>query len=441
MKEQLPPHNLEAEEAILGGVLMDREAIGRIADTLDPESFSVQAHKIIYLAALKLWAQDIPVDFMTVRTELEDNHNLEKIGGANKILHLINTTVHAVNIDEYAKLVMDKYLRRQVITASHRINGYGYDTSMPASEVLEKSQGAIFDIAQEQKRTGFEWLEDTLSRTYQEMQARATHQISPGIPCGFYDLDAMTAGFQRGDLIILAGRPSMGKTAFAMSIARSVSAYAEEQVVAIFSLEMSKEQLALRLLSNETQIEGTRIKSGRITENEWEEIINAHTRLAELPICIEDSPNVTVNQMKSQLRQLKAEKGDIGLVIIDYLQLMEGGSDNRVQELSKITRQLKGLARELNVPIIALSQLSRAVESRTNKRPIMSDLRESGGIEQEADLIIMLYRDEYYNPETTDRAIAEVIIAKHRNGPTGVVKLLFDAEFARFRNLVKSSIG
>lgn len=260
--------------------------------------------------------------------------------------------------------------------------------------------------------------------------------VLPGIPCGFYDLDAMTQGFQRSDLIIAAGRPSMGKTSFVLNIARNIAAF-HKLPVAVFSLEMSKEQLVYRLLSSEVEIESGRLRAGRISQNEWEPLGHAISALSQLPVFIDDTPNISVTEMRSKARRLQAEQGGaLGLVLIDYLQLMEGsGSENRVQELSRVTRALKGLARELSVPVIALSQLSRGVESRTNKRPMMSDLRESGSIEQDADLIIMLYRDEYYNPDTPDRGIAEIIITKHRNGPVGTVKLLFEPQFTRFRNL------
>jgi replicative DNA helicase len=260
--------------------------------------------------------------------------------------------------------------------------------------------------------------------------------VLPGISCGFYDLDAMTQGFQRSDLIITAGRPSMGKTSFVLNIARNIAAF-HKLPVAVFSLEMSKEQLVYRLLSSEVKIESGRLRAGRINQNEWEPLGHAISILSQLPVFIDDTPNISVNEMRSKARRLQAEQGGaLGLILIDYLQLMENsGSENRVQELSRITRALKGLARELNVPVIALSQLSRGVEARTNKRPMMSDLRESGSIEQDADVIIMLYRDDYYNPDTPDRGIAEIIITKHRNGPVGTVKMLFEPQFTLFRNL------
>jgi replicative DNA helicase len=293
----------------------------------------------------------------------------------------------------------------------------------------------LFGITQARPQGGLTATSDILIDTFSEIEQRSLGVVLPGVPCGFYDLDAMTQGFQRSDLIIAAGRPAMGKTSFVLNMARNIAAL-QKLPVAIFSLEMSKLQLVYRLLSSEVEMESSRLRTGRIAQHEWEKLGHAISILSQMPVFIDDTPNIGVTEMRSKCRRLQAEHGGaLGLILIDYLQLMEGGSDNRVQELSKITRSLKGLARELNVPIIALSQLSRGVESRTNKRPMMSDLRESGSIEQDADLIMMLYREEYYEPDTPDRGIAEVIVTKHRNGPTGTVKLLFEPQFTRFRNL------
>jgi replicative DNA helicase len=343
--------------------------------------------------------------------------------------------VSAVNVDLYATLVMDKYLRRQLIGAGNDIVQLGYETSTELEIVLDQAEQKIFNLTQKRPQQGLVPISETLIQAFQEIETRNQDNVAfSGIPSNFYDLDAMTGGFQRSDLIIIAGRPSMGKTSFALGIARNI---AERLPIAIFSLEMSKEQLVQRLLACEAEIESNYLMTGRIAANQWEKLSYALGSLSELPIYIDDTATQTVMQMRSQARRLQAEQGGkLGLILIDYLQLMEGsGSENRVQELSRITRSLKGLARELKVPVIALSQLSRGVEARTNKRPMMSDLRESGSIEQDSDLIIMLYRDEYYHPDTPDRGIAEVIITKHRNGPTGVVKLLFDPQFTRFRNL------
>ncbi|MGJ3247637.1 MAG: replicative DNA helicase [Elainellaceae cyanobacterium] len=439
--DRLPPQNIEAEEAILGGILLDPEAISRVSEMLRPEAFYIGTHQDIYRATLILHGQGRPTDLMSVTSWLHDHDLLEKIGGQSRLAQLVDRTVSAVNIDQYAQLVVDKYMRRKLIQAGNEIAQLGYQTSNALETVLDQSEQKVFAITQDRPRPGLIPTSDILISTFTDIESRAEGIVLPGIPCGFYDLDAMTQGFQRSDLIIAAGRPSMGKTSFVLNITRNIAASREKLPVAIFSLEMSKEQIVYRLLSMEAQIESGRLRAGRISQHEWGPLGQAISKLSQFPVFIDDTPNISVTEMRSKARRLQAEQGGgLGLILIDYLQLMEGsGSENRVQELSRITRSLKGLARELNVPIIALSQLSRGVESRTNKRPMMSDLRESGSIEQDADLILMLYRDEYYNPDTPDRGISEIIITKHRNGPVGTVKLLFEPNFTRFRNLATPS--
>lgn len=434
MTSSIPPQNIEAEEAILGGILLDHEAMSRVVDLLSPEAFYVSAHQEIYRSALMLHHQGKPTDFMSVTSWLNDHKLLEKVGGQSKIAQLLQSTVSAVNIDRYAALVMDKYLRRQLIQSGNEIVQLGYETAIELDLVLDQAEQKIFNLTQVRPQQGLVPIAETLIQTFQDIETLHEGIALPGIPSDFYDLDGLTGGFGRSDLIIVAGRPSMGKTSFALAVARNI---ANRFPVAIFSLEMSKAQLVQRMLSSEANIESNYLRTGRIAQNQWERLSHALGTLSELPIYIEDTPNPSVTQMRSNLRRLQAEQGGtLGLVLIDYLQLMEGsGSDNRVQELSRITRSLKGLARELNTPVIALSQLSRGVEARTNKRPMMSDLRESGSIEQDADLVIMLYRDEYYNPDSPDQGITEVLITKHRNGPIGVVKLIFDPQYTRFRNL------
>ncbi len=373
------PTNVEAEEAILGGILIDPEAISRIAELLRPEFFAISAHQVIYRSALDLFFQGQPTDLMTVTTRLADRNQLEQIGGQSKLAQLVDRTVSAVNIDQYAVLVEDKYQRRKLIEAGNNIVQLGYETATPLETVLDRAEQQIFSITQERPQQDLVSIGETLNQTFQDIENRNEGLTLPGIPCGFYDLDAMTGGFQRSDLIIVAGRPAMGKTAFCTNIAHHIAAGPQKLPVAIFSLEMSKEQLVQRILSGEARIESNRLRSGRISQNEWEPISTAIGRLSELPLFIDDTPNITVTEIRSKARRLQAEQGGtLGLILLDYLQLMEGSSDNRVQELSRITRSLKGLARELAVPIIALSQLSRGVEARTNKRPMMSDLRESG---------------------------------------------------------------
>ncbi|MFO0143059.1 MAG: replicative DNA helicase, partial [Aphanizomenon sp.] len=375
---RLPPQNIEAEEAILGGILLDPEAIGRVSDRLVPEAFYISAHTTIYQAALRLHIQQKPTDLLSITSWLTDNDQLTQIGGRNKLATLVERTVSAVNIDALAGLVMEKYLRRQLIKAGNEIVHLGFETETELPIVLDNAEQKVFNVTQQKTQSGLVHIGDTLTNTYEDIETRHQGIALPGIPCGFYDLDAMTSGFQRSDLIIIAGRPSMGKTAFCLNLAHNIAA-GYQLPVAVFSLEMSKEQLVQRLLASEAGIESSYLRSGRISQTQWDPLLRAINRLSETPIFIDDTSNITVTQMRSQARRLQAEQSkNLGLIVIDYLQLMEGSSDNRVQELSRITRSLKGLARELSVPIIALSQLSRGVEARTNKRPMLSDLRESG---------------------------------------------------------------
>ncbi|NBD14991.1 MAG: replicative DNA helicase [Cyanobacteria bacterium] len=616
--QSLPPQNVEAEESILGGILLDPEAIARVAEILPAEAFYLQAHQTIYRGAIALQTQGKPTDLMNLSTWLADQELLDKVGGKAKLAQLADRTVSAVNIDGYAQLVLDKYLRRQLINAGHKIVQFGFDTTEALNTILDRAEQSIFAITQERPQSGLVPLSETLIETYDQIEGLYYQEQLPGLKSSFYDLDSMTSGLQPSDLIILAGRPSMGKTAFGLNIARNIAG-TYQAPVALFSLEMSKEQLSQRLLASEAKIESNRLRSGRLSQQDYQKLSSAIGTLSEVPIFIDDTATLTVMEMRSQARRLQAEHGQLGLVLLDYLQLMEGGGDNRVQELSRITRSLKTLARELKAPVIALSQLSRGVEQRTNKRPMLSDLRESGclsgdtlvtladtgedvpiknlvgqsgfniwavnpdnwkmekapvsrvfstgvkptfelktalgpkiiatgnhkfltldgwvrldqlqcgnkialpphlpeteitthpnriskqstlthslrplylcgekhsfnfpitspsvanpvywdkiisltpsdslpvydltvprlhnfvanniivhnSIEQDADLVLMLYRDAYYNPDTPDRDLAELIITKHRNGPTGTVKLIFNAELTEFRNMAR----
>ena len=374
--DRLPPQNIDAEEAILGGILLDPEAIGRVTEILVPEAFYIAGHREIYRAAIELQAKGKPTDLTTLASWLKDHNLLEKAGGQARLAQLFDRTISAANIDQYAKLVMDKFTRRRLIQIGGEIAQLGYETESPLETVLDQSEQKIFGITQERPQQGLTATSDILTETFDDIEQRSMGMVLPGLSCGFYDLDAMTQGFQRSDLIIAAGRPAMGKTSFVLNVARNIAG-GHKQPIAIFSLEMSKQQLVYRLLSAEARIESGRLRTGRIGQHEWEPLGHAISSLSQIPIFIDDTPNISVTEMRSKCRRLKAENGGaLGLILIDYLQLMEGSSDNRVQELSKITRSLKGLARELNVPIISLSQLSRGVESRTNKRPMMSDLRE-----------------------------------------------------------------
>jgi|TARA_B100000959_G_scaffold11165_1_gene11174 replicative DNA helicase len=432
----VPPQNLEAEEAVLGGILLDPDAIGRVVDVLQPEAFYLNAHREIFRTALMLHSQGKPTDLTAMSAWLADTGSLEKVGGSNRLIELVERVASTASIEQVARLVMDKFLRRQLIRSGNEVIQLGFDQALPMEQVLDKAEQTIFAISQEKPSKGLTPTAEILTSTFNEIESRSLGTSVAGIPVNFYDLDAMTQGLQRSDLIIVAGRPAMGKTSMVLNLTKNV-AQLHNLPVCVFSLEMSKEQLTYRLLSMEVGIESSRLRTGRLQQEEWPLLGQSINTLGQLPIYIDDKPNSGVLEMRSLCRRLMAEQGkELGLVVIDYLQLMEGSTpDNRVQELSRITRGLKGMARELNVPVIALSQLSRGVESRTNKRPMLSDLRESGSIEQDADLVLMIYRDEYYNPETPDRGITEVIVTKHRNGPVGTVKLLFEPQFTRFRNL------
>lgn len=576
--DRLPPQNIEAEEEILGGILLDPDALMRVAEFLRPEMFYISAHQEIYRAALQLHSQGQPTDLMTVSAWLADHHLLERVGGTVAIRRLLEQTVSSVNIDQYARLVMDKYMRRQLIQVSNTLARLAYDTSQPLSQVMDQAEQEVFRLTQERVQRSLIPASEVLVNIFSDLEEKFQSGAQlPGIPTKFIDLDNLTQGLQRSDLLILAGRPSMGKTSLALNIAQNVAAYAK-QPVAIFSLEMSREQLVQRLLASEARIDSSRLRSGRISEHEWQRLGQAIGFLSQLPLFIDDTPDCTVTEIRSKARRLQAEQGGtLGMVLIDYLQLMQGSAaDNRVQELSRITRGLKAMAKELMVPVLVLSQLSRAVESRSDKRPQLADLRESGclagdtqvmdvdrgkiwrldqlaalpaaaelprllslngrgrlvpqqpvkvfrsghqptcllktrlnfsiratgnhpfftqqgwktldelqleeevavvvqegliwdpvvfisepgepqpvydiemprhhnfvangllvhnSIEQDADLVMMIYRPEYYDPNTSDRGIAEVIIAKHRNGPTGTVRLLFESQYTQFRNL------
>lgn len=378
VSDRLPPQNIDAEESILGGILLDPEAMNRVAEILTPEAFYLSAHRTIFEAMRELHARGNPTDLLSVTTWLKDRDLLEKVGGSQKISQLLDRTVSAVNIDRYALLIADKYVRRQLISVGGDIAQLAFDNREELAKLLDRAEQRLFNITQSKAKNDLTSAEVILSEAFFELESRALESQMPGLSSGFYDLDAMTQGFQRSDLIIVAGRPSMGKTSFVMNAARNVAAI-HNLPIAIFSLEMSKEQLMYRMLSSEAQIESNRLRSGRISENEWGRIGSAIQGLSNLKLYIDDTADISITEMRSKARRLQAERGGaLGLIVIDYLQLMEGGGDNRVQELSKITRSLKALARELNVPILALSQLSRSVESRTNKRPMMSDLRESG---------------------------------------------------------------
>ncbi len=435
--ERLPPQSLDAEQAVLGALLVSGDGVSRVVDVLEPEYFYRKAHQVIYAAALDLYEKNEPIDIVTISAFLQDQGKLDLVGGRLYITDLSRSVATTANLEYYAKLVQEKALLRSLIKAGTEIVGSCYEET-DADTALDKAEHMIFNLAQRRNMQQMVHIKHIVEASFQKIEERYENKDTlSGTPSGFYDLDAMTSGFQPSDLVIIAARPSMGKTAFVLNIAQACAV--EHNVpCAIFSLEMSKESLVQRMLCAEAKIDSNRLRTGHLHTNDWQALAMAMGRLGEAPIYIDDSAMVNVLEIRAKCRRLKAENKALGMIIIDYIQLLQGRkqTDNRVQEVSEISRSLKTLARELAVPVIALSQLSRAVEARQNKRPMLSDLRESGSIEQDADLVMFIYRDEYYNADTEQRGEAEIIIAKQRNGPTGTVDLLYQGSITRFLNKV-----
>ncbi len=442
---QLMPQNIDAEEAILGAVLVNPVCLTKVIDYIKPESFYKPAHRYVYEAMIQLFNSNERIDIISVSDVLNFNNKLEIVGGRAFINDLSYKTITTSNVEYYAKLVQEKAMKRDLINAGSEIVTSGYDTST-IEESLDYAERLIFDLASKKVTSDLTPVKNIVMKSYERIEQRYQNQGQLiGIDTGFYDLNAMTSGLQKSDLIILAARPAMGKTAFALNIAQNVALRAKK-AVAIFSLEMSKDQLMQRMLCSEAELDTQRLKTGNMQPRDWEKLAEAMTKFAEAPIYIDDTAGCTITDLRAKCRRLAMAEKDLGLIVIDYLQLMEGsGREDRMQQVSAISRGLKVLARELNVPIISLSQLSRAVESRTDKRPMLSDLRESGSIEQDADIVMFIYRDEYYNKSEEDdegqkasnKGEAEVIIAKHRNGPVGTVKLLFQGSITKFKNPIK----
>lgn len=435
---KLPPQSIEAEMSILGGVLLENDAINRVLDILLPEDFYRESHRKIMRAMIELNEHREPCDLITLTTTLKKRGELEEVGGGAYLATLVDYVPTAANIAYYSRIVKEKAIARNLINAATEIVTDGYDEQADIEELLDKAQKTIFDLSENKIKTPYHQLNAILKdsiKYIEELFEKKDHVT--GVPTGFLDLDQKTAGFQRGDLIIIAGRPSMGKTAFALNIAQYASVHAEPRhPVAVFSLEMGKEQLVTRLLCSEARVDAGRLRTGHLIDGEWEKIMKGAERLYDAKIFIDDTPAISVLEMRAKARRLKAEHG-IGMIVVDYLQLMRGSGapESRQQEISEISRSLKALAKELSVPVVALSQLNRGLESRTDKRPMMSDLRESGAIEQDADVIMFVYRDEVYNKENPDvKGKAEIIIGKQRNGPIGTVELTFLGEYTRFEN-------
>ncbi len=438
MIDRVPPQNLEAEQAVLGAMLIKKEAIAEVSEILRPEDFYREAHRIVFQAMMDLFTKNEAVDLITVTEQLRKNEQLEKTGGIAFITSLANAVPTAANVVHHAHIVEEKAQLRNLINAATEIAGAAYEDNEDVSDVMDEAEKKILAVAAHQTGGAFEPIKDILLNTFSKIETLyETKGGITGIPSGFKDLDKLTSGLQPSDLILVAARPSMGKTAFTLNIATHVAVY-KKKPVAFFSLEMSKEQLVQRMLCSEGGIDAQRLRIGELEEKDWTRLISAADRLAAAPIFIDDTAGITVMELRSKARRLKAEHG-LSLIVIDYLQLMQGraskNSDNRQQEISEISRSLKALARELNVPVIALSQLSRSVESRQVKKPMLSDLRESGSLEQDADIVMFLYREDYYDPETENKNITDLIIAKHRNGPVDTVQLFFHKQFTKFADL------
>lgn len=436
---KVPPQNTDAEASLLGAILIDSDAIVKIADAINPEDFYDERHKHIYQAITSLYERHSPIDVLTLSNQLQSAGLLDVVGGNAYLTELTNFVPTATHVEQYAEIVSQKAIRRRLIKATQDIVGLGYDETNTLQDLIEQAETRLFEVSQRHVKQDIASIESILTASFDRLdELHRDKGATRGIPTGFRDMDNILAGLQRSDLFILAARPSMGKTAFVLNLAHNVGLKAGEPVL-IFSLEMSKEQLVDRLLSMESGVDAWALRTGNLTDQDFEKIGEAMGALSEAQIYIDDTPGITVSDMRTKARR-EAHLRPPGLIIVDYLQLMSGGSrfsgdGNRVQEISEISRGLKGVARELNVPLIALSQLSRSVESRTPQIPQLSDLRESGSIEQDADVVAFIYREDYYNPETERKNVTDILIKKHRNGPLGTVELYFDKDKQRFRSL------
>ncbi len=443
----LIPQNTDAEEAVLGAILVNPVVLTKVVEGLKPDCFYKPAHKHIYEAMLQLFNSNERIDIVSVSNVLDYSQKLETVGGRAFINDLALNAISTANIEYYSKIIQEKAIKRALINAGSEIVSFGYDVN-PIDQSLDQAEKLIFDIASKKATTDLVHVKDLVLNTYEKIEYRYEHKDElSGTPTDFYELDAMLNGLQKSDLIILAARPAMGKTAFALNIAQNVALRAKVPV-AIFSLEMSKDQLVQRMLCSEAEIDSQRVKTGNMQSKDWEKLADAMNAFAQAPIYIDDTSGCTITDIRAKCRRLKMAEKNLGLILIDYLQLMESsGKEDRMQQISAISRGLKILAKELDVPVIALSQLSRAVESRTDKRPMLSDLRESGSIEQDADIVMFIYRDEYYRKadgeeeevvKAANKGESEIIIAKHRNGSVGTVKLLFQGNITKFKNPIKT---
>ena len=436
---KIPPHDTEAEQAVIGSMLTDKNAIISAIEVLKEEDFYREDNKTIYGAILNLYTRAEPVDIITLKSELSSLGKLEAVGGLEYLAELPDKVPTTANVEKYIKIVEEKSLLRNLLRTANEIISLGYDETQEVDVLMDQAEKKIFDAIQSRNQKGYSSIKDILVDTFTQLeQLYNQKQHITGVPTGFADLDYKTAGLHNSDLILVAARPAMGKSAFALNIA-SYAATRGNKPVAIFSLEMSKEQMANRILCSEAMVDSNKVRTGKIDDEDWTKLAEASGRLSESKIFIDDTPGISIMEIRAKCRKLKLEQ-DIGMVVIDYLQLVQGSGKrggSREQEIAEISRSLKILAKEINVPVIALSQLSRAPEQRPDHRPMLSDLRESGSIEQDADIVMFLYRDDYYNEDSEKKNIAEVILAKHRSGSTGTVELLWLGNYTKFANIEK----
>ncbi len=437
-EKHVPPHALDAEEAVLGAVLLDTTALAKVMEILQESHFYSPANQKIYRAILDLFSHNVAPDLVTVADWLKQNKFLDDIGGPDYLSSIVANVITTANVEHHARVVLDKALKRTLITTSMAMLKEGLDDSNPAAEILDNAQNMIFEIRERGLRKEPTHVRNYIMKVLEAAEKMKGERLLTGIGSGFYELDELTSGFQKGEFIIIAGRPSMGKTALALNIAQH-AAVEQKTPVAIFSLEMSAELLVQRLLCCAAEVDGRNFRRGRLDNKDWVNLATAAGTFDQAPIYIDDSPNLSILEIKAKARRLKTEN-DVAMIIVDYMQMLEGlktvrNLASRQQEISEISRALKGLAKELSCPVVVVSQLSRSPEHRPDNRPKLADLRESGAIEQDADVVILIYREEFYNPETENKNIAEINLAKQRNGPTGNLRLRFDGQFSRFSNV------
>ncbi len=434
---KIPPNDIEAEQAVIGSMLTDKEAVSLAIEKLKEDAFYREDNKLIYSAILNLYNKVEPIDIITLKSELQSMGVFEKVGGLEYIAKLPDKVPTTANVEKYIKIVEEKYVLRSLIKTANEIIDLGYEQTEEVENIMDNAEKKIFSIIQNRDQKGYTPIKDVLIESFTQLEQLYNQKVRiTGVPTGFIDLDNRTAGFHNSDLILIAARPAMGKSAFALNIAAN-AATKSNTPVAIFSLEMSKEQMVNRILSSEAMVDSNKIRTGKLEDEDWGKIAGTLGPLSEAQIYIDDTPGISIMEIRAKCRKLKLEK-DLGLVVIDYLQLVQGSGKkgaSREQEIAEISRSLKILAKEINVPVIALSQLSRAPEQRPDHRPMLSDLRESGSIEQDADIVMFLYRDDYYNEDSEKKNIAEVIIAKHRAGSTGTTELLWLGNYTKFANI------